>query len=98
MEVNQRVEISPVIDQKFITMISEDLYKHRSCQYLITIASNQHTLSYERTNVFGNYKSNYSVINVDRINVEDEVQVFKDNIILFDQTMFRGINLDSVLG
>ena len=48
-------------------------------------------------NDFGNYKGNYKLVGVKLIDVEDELRVFKDNIILFEQTMFRDINIDKVL-
>lgn len=84
MEVNQRVEISSEIEQRFIDLISDDLYRHKSCRYLMTIWHDD-------------YKGNYKLVGVKLIDVEDELRVFKDNIILFEQTMFRDINIDKVL-
>ena len=106
MEVKQRVEISSEIDPKFITMINEDLYKHKSCRYIMTIWHVDENLrgNYQAiacktsTNRFGNYKNykgNYKLVGIAPI--EEEVQVFKDNIILFEQTMFRGINIERIL-
>ncbi len=100
MEVNQRVEISSEIEQRFIDLISDDLYRHKSCRYLMTIWHGWHD-EYQNLknaiNDFGNYKGNYKLVGVKLIDVEDELRVFKDNIILFEQTMFRDINIDKVL-
>lgn len=106
MEVNQRVEISSEIEQRFIDLISDDLYRHKSCRYLMTIwhddyenlrGNYQAIACKTSTNRFGNYKGNYKLVGVKLIDVEDELRVFKDNIILFEQTMFRDINIDKVL-
>lgn len=106
MEVNQRVEISSEIEQRFIDLISDDLYRHKSCRYLMTIwhddyenlSGNYQAIACKTsTNRFGNYKGNYKLVGVKLIDVEDELRVFKDNIILFEQTMFRDINIDKVL-